>query len=51
MHKRLAITLAVVSTRVGNGVVHLAEIGGMAFFDAVVNIDDISTVLYKVRKR
>jgi hypothetical protein len=37
--------------RVGNGVVQIAEIGGMEFYDAVVNIDDISAVLFKVRKR
>jgi len=36
--------------RVGNGVVQVTEIGGM-FYDAVVNIDDISAVLFKVRKR
>jgi len=39
------------STRVGNGVVQLAEIGGMELYDAVINIDDISAVLCKVRKR
>lgn len=37
--------------RVGNGVVQIAEIGGMEFYDAVINIDDISAVLFKVRKR
>jgi len=37
--------------RVGNGVVQVAEIGGREFYDAVVNIDDISAVLFKVRKR
>jgi hypothetical protein len=37
--------------RVGNGVVQIAEIGGMEFYDAVVNIDGISAVLFKVRKR
>ena len=51
MHKRLVIALAVLSMRVGNGAVQLAENAGMALFDAVVNIDDISAVLCKVRKR
>jgi len=37
--------------RVGNGVVQVTEIGRMEFYDAVVNIDDISAVLFKVRKR
>jgi hypothetical protein len=49
MHIRLA--LAVVSMRVGNGMVKLAEIGAMAFIDAVANIDDISAVLCKGRNR
>ena len=51
MHKRLAIALAVVSMRVGNGMVKLAEIGAVALIDAVVNIDDINAVLCKSRKR
>jgi len=49
MRKRLA--LAVVSMCVGNGMVKLAEIGAMALIDAVANIDDISAVLCKGRKR
>jgi len=36
---------------VGKGLVQIAEISGMEFFDAVVNIDDISAVLIRVRKR
>lgn len=37
--------------RVGNGIVQLGEISGMEFYDAIVNIDDISAVLVKVRKK
>lgn len=35
--------------KVGDGVVHLARISGKDFYDAVVRIDRISAVLFKVR--
>ncbi len=37
-------------TRVGTGVVQISEVSGMEVYDAVVVIDDISAVLFKVRK-
>jgi hypothetical protein len=37
--------------RVGSGVVQIAELSGMTYYDAVVKLDDISAVLFKVRKR
>lgn len=37
-------------TRVGTGVVQISQVSGMEVYDAVVNIDDISAVLFKVRK-
>lgn len=36
--------------RLGAGVVQLSHVGGMEFYDAVINIDDISAVLLRVRK-
>lgn len=36
---------------VGKGLVQIAEISGMEFFDAVIDIADISAVLIRVRKR
>lgn len=36
--------------RVGTGVVQISEVSGMEVYDAVVVIDDISAVLFKVRK-
>lgn len=43
--------LAGTVVRLGTGVVQLTDVGGMEYYDAVVNIDDIATVLIKVRKR
>lgn len=37
--------------RVGVNVVQIAEVAGMEFYDAVININDISAVLFKVRKK
>jgi hypothetical protein len=37
--------------RLGTGVVQLSHIGGMEFYDAVINLDDISAVLFRVRQR
>lgn len=37
--------------RVGVHVVQIAELAGMEFYDAVININDISAVLFKVRKK
>ena len=37
--------------RVGVSVVQIAEVAGMEYYDAVINISDISAVLFKVRKR
>ena len=36
--------------RVGNGVVQISKVAGMERYDAVVKIDDISAVLFWVRK-
>jgi hypothetical protein len=36
--------------RVGTGVVRISEVSGMEVYDAVVVIDDIGAVLFKVRK-
>jgi hypothetical protein len=36
--------------RVGVNVVQISEVAGMEFYDAVININDISAVLFKVRK-
>jgi len=36
-------------TKVGENVVHIAKIAGRDFYDAVVRIDRISAVLFKVR--
>jgi len=36
-------------TRVGDSVVHIAKVSGRDFYDAVVRIDRISAVLFKVR--
>jgi len=38
-------------TRVGNGIVQISEVSGMEFFDAIVNIDDISAMLIRVRNK
>lgn len=37
--------------RFGTGVVQLSQVSGMEFFDAVVNLDDISAVLIRTRSR
>lgn len=37
--------------RVGVNVVQISEVAGLEFYDAVININDISAVLFKVRKR
>lgn len=37
-------------TKVGNGIVQISELNGQEVYDAIVNIDDISAVLMKVRK-
>lgn len=37
-------------SRVGNGVVQISKVAGMELYDAVVRIDDISAVLFWVRK-
>lgn len=36
--------------RVGNGVVQISKVAGMELYDAVVKIDDISAVMFWVRK-
>jgi hypothetical protein len=36
-------------TRVGDSVVHIVRVSGKDFYDAVVRIDRISAVLFKVR--
>jgi len=36
-------------TKVGENVVHIAKVSGRDFYDAVVRIDRISAVLFKVR--
>jgi len=36
-------------TRVGDSVVHISKIAGREFFDAVVRIDKISAVIFRVR--
>jgi len=36
-------------TRVGEHVVHIAKLSGKDFYDAVVRIDKISAVIFKVR--
>ena len=36
-------------TRVGDSLVHIAKLSGKDFYDAVVRIDQISAVLFKVR--
>lgn len=36
-------------TKVGDSVVHLAKLSGRDFYDAVVRIDRISAVLFRVR--
>lgn len=38
-------------TRVGNGIVQISEVSGMEFYDAIVNIDDISALLIKARSK
>jgi len=43
--------LAGVVTAVGDHVVHLSELTGREFFDAVVSIDRISAVVIRVRSR
>ncbi len=40
-----------VVTRVGDRVVHLSELAGREFFDAVVSLDRISAVVIRVRGR
>ncbi len=37
--------------RVGASVVQVSEVAGMEYYDAVINISDISAVLFKVRKQ
>jgi len=37
--------------KVGKGLVHLSELSGREFFDAVVRIDQVSTVSVQVRGR
>jgi hypothetical protein len=36
-------------TKVGESLVHIAKLSGKDFYDAVVRIDQISAVLFKVR--
>ena len=38
-------------TRLGNGIVQISQVTGMELYDAIVKIDDISAVLFWVRKR
>jgi hypothetical protein len=40
-----------VVSKVGGGIVHLSEIQGREFFDAVVALDRVSAVLVRVRGR
>ncbi|SLM48723.1 conserved protein of unknown function [Nitrospira japonica] len=37
--------------RVGSHAVHLTELSGMEFFDATVKVDDVTTVIVKVRTK
>jgi hypothetical protein len=36
-------------SKVGDGLVHISKVSGKDFYDAVVRIDKISSVLFKVR--
>jgi hypothetical protein len=50
LHLKSGAELGGTVVRVGNGVVQIAEVVGREVYDAVVNIDDISAVLFKARK-
>ena len=43
--------LAGVVTSVGDKVVHLSELTGREFFDAVVNLDQVGAVVIRTRAR
>jgi hypothetical protein len=43
--------LAGVVTSVGDKVVHLSELTGREFFDAVVNLDQVGAVVIRTRSR
>lgn len=50
LHLRSGTEIGGIVTKVGNGIVQISELNGQEVYDAVVNIDDISAVLMKVRK-
>lgn len=50
LHLKSGTEIGGIVTKVGNGVVQISELNGQEVYDAVVNIDDISAVLIKVRK-
>lgn len=50
LHLKSGTEIGGIVTKVGNGVVQISELNGQEVYDAVVNIDDISAVLMKVRK-
>ena len=50
LHLQPGSEIGGIVTKVGNGVVQISELNGQEVYDAVVNIDDISAVLMKVRK-
>ena len=57
MGKRVSVVLttgpelAGVVTSVGDKVVHLSELTGREFFDAVVNLDQVGAVVIRTRAR
>ena len=50
LHLKCGVGIGGIATKVGNGVVQISGLNGQEVYDAVVNIDDISAVLIKVRK-
>lgn len=50
LHLKSGTEIGGIVTKVGTGVVQISELNGQEVYDAVVNIDDISAVLMKVRK-
>lgn len=50
LHLKSGTEIGGIVTKVGNGVVQISELNGQEVYDAVVNIDDISAVMMKVRK-
>jgi hypothetical protein len=50
LHLKSGTQIGGIVTRLGAGIVQISEVSGMELYDAVVNIDDISAVLFKARK-